>query len=123
MPDESAYDDGHIPGAIFLDLDTDLADEHGYGAPGRHPLPSPHEFERRLGAAGIGSDDFVVAYDDLGGTIAARLWWMLDDLGHRGAAVLERWHPGLAGSGLRTFNGRATPCAAQRSRWRPNGAT
>ena len=85
-----AYGRGHIPGAIFLDLDADLSDEHGFGAPGRHPLPSPAEFARRMGELGFGSGDFVVAYDDAGGTIAARLWWMLDDLGHRGGcAVLD----------------------------------
>ncbi len=86
----AAYDAGHIPGALFLDLDTDLSDERGYGAPGRHPLPAPREFTRQLGRLGIGSDDFVVAYDDDSGTTAARLWWMLDNLGHRGgAAVLD----------------------------------
>ena len=84
----AAYDDGHIPGALFLDLDEDLSDPDGYGAPGRHPLPTPQAFAARLGAAGIGSDDFVVAYDDVGGTVAARLWWMLDNLGHRGGAAL-----------------------------------
>jgi thiosulfate/3-mercaptopyruvate sulfurtransferase len=85
-----AYEAGHIPGAIFLDLDEDLADPAGLGAPGRHPLPAPTVFARRLESAGIGSNDFVVAYDDAGGTIAARLWWMLDNLGHRGGvAVLD----------------------------------
>lgn len=86
----AAYDAGHIPTAIFLDLDDDLADPNGLGAPGRHPLPTPQAFATRLGEAGIGTDDFVVAYDDAGGTTAARLWWMLDNLGHRGgAAVLD----------------------------------
>ena len=85
-----AYGHGHIPGAILVDLDTDLSDEHGFGAPGRHPLPSPAEFARRMGAMGFSSADFIVAYDAAGGTIAARLWWMLDDLGHRGgSAVLD----------------------------------
>jgi thiosulfate/3-mercaptopyruvate sulfurtransferase len=86
----AAYDDGHIPGAIFLDLDEDLADPHGLGAPGRHPLPAPTDFARRLGRLGIGSRHLVVAYDDAGGVNAARLWWMLDTLGHRGGvAVLD----------------------------------
>jgi thiosulfate/3-mercaptopyruvate sulfurtransferase len=86
----AAYDAGHIPGAIFLDLDEDLSDPNGLGAPGRHPLPPPAAFRRRLEAAGIGSRHFVVAYDDSGGTTAARLWWMLDNLGHRGGvAVLD----------------------------------
>jgi thiosulfate/3-mercaptopyruvate sulfurtransferase len=82
----AAYDAGHVPGAIFLDLDTDLAARSG---PGRHPLPDPREFRERLEAAGIGTADEVVAYDDAGGSIAARLWWMLDDLGHDRASVLD----------------------------------
>src|ERR1044071_5454964 len=46
--------EGHLPGAVFLDLDEDLADLAGYGAPGRHPLPSPESFRERMAAAGIG---------------------------------------------------------------------
>lgn len=82
----AAYDLGHIPGAIFLDLDTDLVAPAG---PGRHPLPTPKDFRERLEAVGIGTHDEVVAYDDTGGTTAARLWWMLDDLGHDRVAVLD----------------------------------
>jgi thiosulfate/3-mercaptopyruvate sulfurtransferase len=81
-----AYEVGHIPGAIFLDVDSDLVGQSG---PGRHPLPAPADFEARLSRAGIGADDLVVAYDDVGGWVAARLWWMLDDLGHEAAAVLN----------------------------------
>lgn len=81
----AAYDAGHLPDAIFIDLDADLA---GEGA-GRHPLPSPADFAERLGRLGIGNDHDVVAYDDQGGAIAARLWWMLDNLGHRSVAVLD----------------------------------
>lgn len=82
-----AYDAGHIPGATFLDLDADLSAADG---PGRHPLPEPSSFRRRLEQAGIGSEHLVVAYDDSGGTSAARLWWMLDNLRHRGGvAVLD----------------------------------
>ena len=84
-----AFETGHLPGAIFLDLDTELADRAGLGAPGRHPLPDPAAFARLLGDVGIGDDTYVVAYDDAGGTVAARLWWMLDDLGHPDAAVLD----------------------------------
>ena len=85
---EAAYAAGHLPGAIHLDLDHDLADPTGYGAPGRHPLPAPAVFAATLGLAGIGDDDLVVAYDDVGGWVAARLWWMLDVLGHE-VAVLD----------------------------------
>ncbi len=81
-----AYGSGHLPGAIHLDLDSDLAAPSG---PGRHPLPDPVAFARQLGAHGIGNDALMVAYDDVGGWVAARLWWMLDDLGHTGAAVLD----------------------------------
>jgi thiosulfate/3-mercaptopyruvate sulfurtransferase len=82
----AAYLAGHLPGAIFLDLDTDLSAGDG---PGRHPLPAPKAFRDTLEAVGIGDDDLVVAYDDASGSTAARLWWMLDDLGHARAAVLD----------------------------------
>jgi thiosulfate/3-mercaptopyruvate sulfurtransferase len=92
----AAYDHGHVPGAIFLDLDGDLSAPTG---PGRHPLPDPAVFALRLGAAGIGDGDFVVAYDDVGGWVAARLWWMLDDLGHDRAAVLDGGIPAWIAAG------------------------
>lgn len=76
-----AYLEGHLPAAIFLDLDEDLADLAGYGAPGRHPLPTPPAFAARMAAAGIADGARVVGYDDVGGWVAARLWWMLDNLG------------------------------------------
>ena len=85
----AAYEAGHIPGAIFLDIDGDLALAPAPGLPGRHPLPAPADFARRLGSAGIGSEHLVVAYDDVGGWVAARLWWMLDALGHREVVVLD----------------------------------
>ena len=81
-----AYDGGHLPGAIFVDLDADLAAPSGAG---RHPLPDPAAFAARMRELGIGNGDLVVAYDDAGGGVAARLWWMLDDLGHRNVAVLD----------------------------------
>jgi thiosulfate/3-mercaptopyruvate sulfurtransferase len=80
------YDAAHLPGAVFVDVDRDLVAAEG---PGRHPLPSPADFVARMERIGIGDDSEVVAYDDAGGTIAARLWWMLDDLGHRNVRVLD----------------------------------
>lgn len=82
----AAYETGHIPGAIHLDLDADLSAAEG---PGRHPLPEPADFTARMATAGIGTDSVVVAYDDAGGTVAARLWWMLDNLGHEHVYVLD----------------------------------
>ncbi len=82
----AAYADVHLPGAIFVDLDTVLTAAAG---PGRHPLPDPAAFIAALDALGIGRVHRVVAYDDAGGTVAARLWWMLDVLGHPAVAVLD----------------------------------
>lgn len=84
-----AYAAGHLPGAVHVDLDTDLADPAGLGAPGRHPLPSAAAFARLVASLGIAPATMVVAYDDVGGWVAARLWWMLDVLGHRRVAVLD----------------------------------
>ena len=83
----AAYDAGHLPGAVFIDMDTDLASPPSPAA-GRHPLPTPEHFAAALGAHGIADDDFVVAYDDNGGLQAARLVWMLRAIGHA-AAVLD----------------------------------
>jgi thiosulfate/3-mercaptopyruvate sulfurtransferase len=80
------YEAGHIPGAVFVDLDTDLSATSG---PGRHPLPEPAALTDRLGALGFGTRHEIVAYDDAGGTVAARLWWMLDNLGHPRVRVLD----------------------------------
>jgi thiosulfate/3-mercaptopyruvate sulfurtransferase len=93
------YDASHLPGAIFVDLDTTLTAK---GGPGRHPLPSPTDFARRLAALGSGDGDFVVAYDDVGGWVASRLWWMLDNLGHGRVAVLDGGYPAWVGAGLPT---------------------
>jgi thiosulfate/3-mercaptopyruvate sulfurtransferase len=83
----AAYDAGHLPGAVFVDLDEHLAAPASADA-GRHPLPTPEDFAASMGSLGIRADDVVVAYDDAGGTVAARLAWMLRVLGRR-AAVLD----------------------------------
>lgn len=82
-----AYANGHIPGAVWIDLDAILA-EPPSDKGGRHPLPTPEAFAEGLGRAGIGDDTIVVAYDDAGGTTASRLVWLLRLLGHP-AAVLD----------------------------------
>ena len=84
-----AYRAGHIPGAIFMDLETVLSSKPVPGSGGgRHPLPSPEVFTNRLSSAGIEHDTKVVAYDDVGGAIAGRLVWMLRTLGQP-AAILD----------------------------------
>ena len=83
-----SYQYGHIPGARYAHLGHDLS---GPVAPeaGRHPLPEPQEFAKKLGAWGVDSTKQVVAYDDASGAIAGRLWWLLCWLGHEAVAVLD----------------------------------
>ncbi len=81
------YLQGHLPGAVYVDLDTVLAAPPSPEA-GRHPLPTPAAFAAGLGAAGIGEDETVIAYDQGPGAIAARLVWMLRVIGQP-AAVLD----------------------------------
>lgn len=82
----AAYDDGHIPGAVYASLDTVLSSHEGAG---RHPLPSPQAFADAMEALGISNDCSVVAYDDRGGAVAARLWWMLNTQGLDDVTVLD----------------------------------
>ncbi|MEO8465228.1 MAG: sulfurtransferase [Gammaproteobacteria bacterium] len=82
-----AYEHGHIPGARYADLDRDLARPPA-PSEGRHPLPDVAAFAATLGDWGIGPDDTIVAYDDANGAIAARLWWLLGWVGHRGTALV-----------------------------------
>jgi thiosulfate/3-mercaptopyruvate sulfurtransferase len=83
----AAYLEGHLPGAVFVDLDDSLS---GAPAPavGRHPLPDPEAFAHAMEQVGIGDRDTVVAYDDRGGIFAARLVFMLRITGHD-AALLD----------------------------------
>jgi thiosulfate/3-mercaptopyruvate sulfurtransferase len=82
------YAKSHIPGARFLHVDEDLS-APPTGTNGRHPLPDPDAFARKLGAAGVDRSKQVVAYDAHGGSYAARLWWMLRWLGHDAVALLD----------------------------------
>jgi thiosulfate/3-mercaptopyruvate sulfurtransferase len=82
-----AYRDGHLPTAVWLDIDRDLS-APATPAAGRHPLPTPEQFAAALGRVGIAEGQPVVAYDDAGGSIAARLWWLLHVLGEP-VAVLD----------------------------------
>ncbi|MDQ6851095.1 MAG: sulfurtransferase [Actinomycetota bacterium] len=94
----AAYAAGHLPGAVWLDIDTELSDPASAEV-GRHPLPSPERFAAALGRAGIAEGQPVLAYDDAGGSIAARLWWLLHVLGEP-AAVLD--------GGIAAWPGRLT---------------
>jgi thiosulfate/3-mercaptopyruvate sulfurtransferase len=83
-----AYLAGHIPGARYADLDKDLSAPIRPNS-GRHPLPLPKDFAATLARLGIGNATQVIAYDDAGGSFAARAWWMLRWVGHSSVAVLD----------------------------------
>ncbi len=107
-----AYLAGHIPGARYADLNRDLS------APitptsGRHPLPAPEVFAKRLGELGVGNDTQVVAYDEANGSFAARLWWLLRWLGHPKVAVLNGGIKAWIAAGGTLESGEAAPAAAQ----------
>jgi thiosulfate/3-mercaptopyruvate sulfurtransferase len=84
------YHQSHIPGALYVHLDEDLSAPVERGKTGRHPLPSIEQAVQVFSRFGIEKGIQVVAYDDMGGALAAaRLWWMLRWLGHREVAVLD----------------------------------
>lgn len=83
----AAYEAGHLPDAVFVDVHETLAGPVSDAA-GRHPLPEPDVFAAAMAALGVGDETTVVAYDDAGGIMAARLVWMLRVLGHD-AALLD----------------------------------
>jgi thiosulfate/3-mercaptopyruvate sulfurtransferase len=83
------YLEGHIPGASFLAVESQLSAPPGGPNGGRHPLPAAEGFARVAGEAGIGADAFVIAYDQGMNGGAARLWWLLRHFGHDAAAVLQ----------------------------------
>jgi thiosulfate/3-mercaptopyruvate sulfurtransferase len=85
--DRDGYGDGHLPGAVFVDLDRDLAAPPGAG--GRHPLPAPEAFQAAMRRAGVRDDRPVVAYDQGEPGGAARAWWLLGWFGHPDARVLD----------------------------------
>lgn len=83
-----AYLQGHIPGALFVDLENDLSGQTGPDT-GRHPLPEVVDIEGRLGALGIDATTTVVVYDANSGAIASRAWWTLRWLGHARVFLLD----------------------------------
>ncbi|OJU84662.1 MAG: sulfurtransferase [Solirubrobacterales bacterium 70-9] len=101
-----AYVGGHVPGAVFVDLDEALTRHEDAAVGGRHPLAEPEDFAAAMAALGVGDEDTVVAYDDAGGVIAARLVWMLRATGHE-AALLDG---GLAAWPDALETGDATEC-------------
>lgn len=89
------YDESHIPGASYAHLDNDLSGEIIPNVTGRHPLPKEEDFEKWLQSRCVSNNDQVIVYDQHHGGIAARLWWMMNWVGHKNVAVLnggwEEW--------------------------------
>ncbi len=103
------YDEGHIPGAQFAHMDTDLSGAKT-GRNGRHPLPLREDLSARFRAWGINNDTQLVAYDAAGGSFAARLWWLARWLGHDRVALLDGgWPAWMQQTGLSTMEPPARP--------------
>ncbi len=99
-----AYEAAHIPGAVYADLDRDLAGPIGPQT-GRHPLPDPDILATTFGGLGIGRGTSVVVYDAANGGIAARCWWLLRWLGHEDVRLLDGGFSAWQAAGLPVKSG------------------
>ncbi|MEU4673324.1 sulfurtransferase [Amycolatopsis sp. NPDC023774] len=106
-PAAESYREGHVPGAVFVDLDTALAAPPGEG--GRHPLPDPADLQRELREAGVSARRPVIVYDDADGSVAARAWWLLRWAGHPEVAVLDGGYAAWLAEGRETTTDAPTP--------------
>lgn len=102
------YQGGHIPGAVYANLDTDLAAPKEQMT-GRHPLPAPTAFAAWLRKCGVSGHSQVVAYDADGAMFASRLWWMLRWFGHQSVAVLDGGWPAWVSGGYPISEDTPTP--------------
>jgi thiosulfate/3-mercaptopyruvate sulfurtransferase len=106
-PGRPDFGASHIPGAVWVDLETQLAGPPGVG--GRHPLPTVAVFERAMRDIGVCQDSLVVAYDEATSQAASRLWWLLTDAGHRDVRVLNGGLAAWSAAGLPTASGPGSP--------------
>jgi thiosulfate/3-mercaptopyruvate sulfurtransferase len=102
-PGRELYQAGHLPGAVFTDLDRDLAAPPGAG--GRHPVPAAAAFQAAMRRAGVDGGRAVVVYDDADSTAAARAWWLLRYFGHPLVRVLDGGFRGWAAAGRPVASG------------------
>lgn len=103
-----AYLKSHIPAAVYAHLDKDLSGPVTASS-GRHPLPDPVKFASFLGRAGWRPGSLLIAYDDVGGAIAARLWWLMKYFGHHHAAMLDGGVAAWSTAGYMLESGAVNP--------------
>ncbi|MGY2703877.1 MULTISPECIES: sulfurtransferase [unclassified Nocardioides] len=101
------HEKGHVPSAVYVDLDTELAGPPGAG--GRHPLPETAVFEIAMRRAGVRADRPVVVYDDWSGLAAGRAWWLLRYHGHDDVRVLDGGWPAWVEAGGAVHTGTTLP--------------
>lgn len=102
---KARFDENHLAGALYIDLNTDLADIKDFALGGRHPLPTLNHFAETLGKFGIEPNSHVIIYDDKnGGNAAARFWWMLKAIGHKKVQVLNGGFDAAVKAGFPTNN-------------------
>jgi thiosulfate/3-mercaptopyruvate sulfurtransferase len=107
-PGAAEFERGHIPGAAYVDLDTELAG-HGAAIDGRHPLPAEADLQAAARRWGLNDGDAVVVYDDVSGTSASRAWWLLRHAGVRNVRVLDGGLAGWTATGGVIETGAAAP--------------
>jgi thiosulfate/3-mercaptopyruvate sulfurtransferase len=108
-PSHVDYRAGHLPGAVYLDVDADLAGPPGPG--GRHPLPFPPALQATLRAVGVHVTTPIVVYDAADGSVAGRLWWLLRWAGHPAVTVLD--------GGIAAWRSAGLPVSVEMPRPRP----
>jgi thiosulfate/3-mercaptopyruvate sulfurtransferase len=111
---KARYDEQHLDGAFYLDLNTDLADIKDFAVGGRHPLPTFEHFSEVLAKYGVTKDSHVIVYDDKNGAnAAARFWWMLKSIGHQKVQVLNGGYDAAVKAGFAVSSEIPTPETAE----------
>ncbi|TCD12614.1 sulfurtransferase [Pedobacter frigidisoli] len=117
---KARYDGQHLAGAIFADVNEDLANIGDFAIGGRHPLPTADQFSSVLQKLGITKNSYVIVYDDKnGGNAAARLWWMLKSIGHEKVQVIDGGFQAAVKANFPTTNKVETPKSVEKYEVKP----
>ncbi|MFC4212252.1 sulfurtransferase [Pedobacter lithocola] len=112
---KARYDSQHLVGALFADVNEDLANISDFAIGGRHPLPTAEQFSAVLQKFGITKNTYVIVYDDKnGGNAAARLWWMLKAIGHQKIRVIDGGFQAAVKAGFPTTSKIETPKSVEK---------